>query len=76
MYHELPHGEVLIFKVDLTAMSEERFNAVSNAVNRLAYMVQQVPGKQVLKVYWNLEASLASALNLSHGLVSPWPDSM
>lgn len=76
MYRELPHGEVLVFKVDLTAMPEERFNAVSDATNRLAYMVQQVPGKQVLKVYWNLDASLASALNLSPDLVSPWRDSM
>lgn len=76
MYHELPHGEVLVFKVDLTAMSEERFNAISDAVDRLAYISQQVPGKQVLKVYWNFTESLASVLNLSPDLVSPWPDSM
>lgn len=76
MLRELPNGQILVFMVDLSYLSEKEFDDLSEKIARMSFDVQYVPGKQMLKVYWNCEESIADVFSLPAGRVSPWLGSM
>lgn len=76
MLHELPKGELRVYKVDLSYLSQDKFDKLEERIRHVSYISQQVPEKQMLKVYWNCVESFAEYFNIPAGRVSPWPDSM
>lgn len=75
MQHIMPNGEIVIYRIDLSNLLENKFGDMMEMVSQHAYIVQQVPGKQVLKVYWNLVESPEEVIALPLGSVAPWRDS-
>lgn len=71
---ELPNGKINVYRVDLSSLQEERFDAIHEFLNNHSYICDQVPGKQILKVYWNCEGTPSSIIDLPPGSVSPWVD--
>lgn len=73
MLHELPDGKLQVYLVDLSSLSADRFDEVYNLLNRSAYSLKCVPGKQVLKVYWNLVEPIADLIGCPPESVHPCP---
>lgn len=71
MLHELPNGKILTFLVDLTALSSERFDEIYNQLDKTAYSLKVVPGKQMLKVYWNFTEPISDFIECPSGWVRP-----
>lgn len=60
MLHELSHGKILAYRVNLSSLSPERFSEVYDKLNAAAFDLKVVPSEQTLIVYWNFEEPLSS----------------
>lgn len=72
MLHELPDGKLQVYQVDLTSYTAERYDEAYNLLNRVSFDLKCVPGKQVLKVYWNSVEPIEDFIGCSQELVRPW----
>lgn len=71
--HELPKGKIQIFMVDLTLLPPEQFDKICGLLDRASYNLECVPGKQLLKVYWNYVEPISDVIGCSPEWVRPWP---
>ncbi len=72
--HERRDGKLEAFKIDLSSLSKKQFNEAHDLIDRYSFICSIVPGKQVLRVFWNLEEAPESLIKLPPGSVSPWVD--
>ena len=69
MLHE--SGKASVFDIHLENLSKEEYEKLCDVIDRHAFITQQVPGKQVLRVFWNLVESPAEAFDLPPSSVIP-----
>lgn len=70
---DAPSKKLEVFMVDLSLLSPLEYEENEALISEYSFICQQVPGKQVLKVFWNADASISSLFNLPQSWVTPWP---
>lgn len=70
---ELPNGKIQVYLLDLTDVTKERFQEIRTLLDRAAFSLADVPGKQMLKVYWSYADSIAEFIAVSEQSVHPCP---
>ena len=67
----------MYYRVDLSGLPLADFYAVSEAIDGSVVDCQNLPGTQILKVYWKSNVPLEQYFNLPPECsVSPWEESM
>ena len=70
MLHELQGGTLSVFDINLETFSKEEYNRLYNTIDPHAFITQQVPGKQIFRIFWNFVESPAEVFNLPLSCVS------
>ena len=75
MFHELPGGKLNLFEIDLSYLPENEFEAMQEKIHSYAFIANDYPGQQKMKVYWNYEESPDIVIGLPPRSVSLLLDS-
>lgn len=67
----------MYYRVDLTNLSDDEYNDISDLIDGSVKSCQIVPGSKILRVWWESEISLEQYFRLpANCLVSPWRENM
>lgn len=72
MLHELPHGEVRVYLVDLSGLPPDTAADLEKLLNDTAFICNRLGNRPAYKLFWNFAEPLEETLNCPSALVRPW----